>query len=287
LFSHERLHYLNNQQQCKHLFCHHIDSITSNEWLFTCRQSTQTAHGVAHRRWLMAFESGRIYEPPRALLDVGYVVVSMLCDVDCSQCCSTRLEPLPPNSIPPAPRLPLVTLNVPSHNRDLGRGNQQQSKQRAIANNKNLTTYDRCNTDSSACVATRVDGSGSGGRRWQRRVRLARGPLGRLRRALANVWPHLARAHDAGVERRYVGDALCQRSQSIKRRVGLDRRFVVVVVVSSFCFDSPAMQPTTTAPISFNFSTFSFILLFISIIILIELILSWLGLKMNLLTTFH
>lgn len=64
---------------------------------------TQTKHGVAHRQWLLALQSARVYAAPRQLLDSGV-------DVDPSSAAT-----------PPAPLLPLVPLHVASHARALGR----------------------------------------------------------------------------------------------------------------------------------------------------------------------
>lgn len=67
----------------------------------TALAATQTMHGVAHRQWLIAFESGRVYAAPRELLDVG---------VDLPEGAAHTLSP----------QLALVGLFVASHTRDLG-----------------------------------------------------------------------------------------------------------------------------------------------------------------------
>jgi outer membrane protein assembly factor BamB len=67
----------------------------------TALAATQTMHGVAHRQWLLAFESGRVYAVPRELLDVG---------VDLPEGAALSLSP----------QLALVGLFVASHTRELG-----------------------------------------------------------------------------------------------------------------------------------------------------------------------
>jgi outer membrane protein assembly factor BamB len=97
----------------------------------TALAATQTAHGVAHRQWLMALESGRVYAVPRELLDVG-----------------VEAAPMPDGS--PAmlpPQLALVGLHVASHALDLG-----QPAPTAIAVSPTLLE--------STCVAAATGGAG-------------------------------------------------------------------------------------------------------------------------------
>jgi outer membrane protein assembly factor BamB len=68
----------------------------------TALAATQTTHGVAHRQWLLAFESGRVYAVPREFLDVG---------VDLPEGAALSLSP----------QLALVGVFVASHTRELGR----------------------------------------------------------------------------------------------------------------------------------------------------------------------